>query len=124
MLNIRSVTTEIGEDRFAIFRVFADFAGKGQQLKRLFKRQFIRVPSLWNAGAFRFFAIIEIQLDIRAETPGFERDILTAFRVFAQHIAIRIDLVLRLFGIDREWPGEFAFRIVRATDKSAVTTEL
>jgi hypothetical protein len=57
-----------GQDRLSVFRMQTHLAGQPQQPQRLFEIHVGRAPALGQAGAFRLFAIAE--LNIGAETAG------------------------------------------------------
>ena len=57
MLHIGAESTDTGQDRFAVFRVLADFARQREQSKCAIEVKFFGIEPLGQAGAFWFFAI-------------------------------------------------------------------
>ena len=71
MLHIRPEAADAGLDRFAVFRMPADFARQRQQLHRKLELHVVRRGAFRNAGTLRLLAFLVVlrftQLDIRPE---------------------------------------------------------
>ncbi len=82
----------------------------------------MRRPTLRKTRAL-WFVFADIHFEIGAEPTRLQQNRLSGFWVSRNLLAVWINGVLSFF-LRREWTCELAFRIIRATDKGSVATEL
>ena len=85
VLHVRSEPAVGCADRFAVFRMAADFARQRQQHQRPLKVDFLGCGALRQSGAFRFFAFDCLaELHIRAEAPTAQGHFEASLGIFAE----------------------------------------
>src|SRR5215470_14119383 len=118
MLDIGPIPAKSSHDRLPSLGMDAGFARKRQKLERIVQADRGGVDAARNRGAFRLFAITK--LDIRPETPVFQRNGEPRIRVVAEDGVVRCGGCLAVAIVARlELAREFAFWIVRASNKCA-----
>ena len=110
MLNIGAKATEIGEDRFVVFRVPANFPWQHQEFDGAVERDVLRV-FLFGLGQRSTLWLLAIRhFDIGTEPTGLQIDHLAGIGMKTQLVAVWID---RCGGVAicAELAGELALRM-------------
>src|ERR1700723_1796314 len=85
VLNVRSVAPDTCFDRFAIFRVDANFARQRKQRDRALKLHVLGGNTFWQAGALWFFTIFAFaELQIRPEPAAANGNVESGRWIFAE----------------------------------------
>ena len=128
MDHIRSISANACFDGFTVLWMRSDLAREAQQLERFFQINALPIPAFGKAGALglRLWLGVRVNvggqglLDIGAKAACFQPDSVPGLRMLAE---FRILRVCRLIIPATKRTGEFAFRIVGATNKSTKATE-